>query len=107
MTSVINLFIYFKLMSYLKAHIFAPFHWFVQFFLPRKYSAVSSLVLGYVTLLYIVIELPLCSQYLFALIYSQWCFQKKTKSSFKMIMKKKCGLRIRFGKTVHQKTGHP
>ena len=80
-----------------------------RFFLPRKYSAVSSLALDYITLLYIVNELPLCSQCLFVTICSQWCFQKKTKSSFKMIMKKKVGLRIKFGKTIHQRTGltHP
>ena len=96
-------------MSYLKAHIFVPFHWFVQVFLSRKYSAVSSLALDYITLLYIVNELPLCSQCLFVTICSQWCFQKKTQSSFKMIMKKKGGLRIKFGKTIHRLTGltHP
>ena len=96
-------------MSYLKAHIFVPFHCFVQVFLPRKYSAVSSLALDYITLLYIANELPLCSQCLFVCIWSQWCFQKKTKSSFKMIMKKKGGLRIKFGKAINQKTAlaHP
>ena len=96
-------------MSCLKAHIFVPFHCFVQIFLPRKYSAVSSLALDYITLLYIVNELPLCSQCLFVTICSQWCFQKKTKSSFKMIMKKKGSLRITFGKTTNLEIGlkHP
>ena len=97
MTSVINLF---KLMSCLKAHIFVSFHCFVQVFLARKYSAVSSLALDRITLLYIVNKLPLCSQWLFVTICSQWSFQKKTKSSFKMIMKKKGGLRIKFQKTI-------
>ena len=55
-------------MSYLKAHIFVSFHCFVQGFLPRKYSVVSSLALDYITLLYIVNELPLCSQWLFVTI---------------------------------------
>ena len=54
-------------MSYLKAHIFVPFHCFVQVFLPRKYSAVSSLALDYITLPYIVNELSLCSQVLAAI----------------------------------------
>ena len=98
-------FIYFKLVSYLKAHIFVPFHYFVQVFLPRKYNVVSSLALDYITLLYIVNELPLCSQCLFVTICSQWCFQTTTKSLFKIIMKKKGGLRIKFGKTIHRKTG--
>ena len=95
-------------MSYLKAHTFVPFHCFVQVFLPRKYSEVSSLALDYITLLYIVNKLPLCLQYVFT-ICSQWCFQKKAEPSFKMIMKKKGGLHIKFGKTIHQKTGltHP
>ena len=92
-------------MSYLKAHIFVPFHCFVQVFLPRKYSAVSSLALDYITLLYIVNELPLCSQCLFVTICSQCYFQKKTKLSFEMIMRKKGGLRVKFGKTIHGKTG--
>ena len=64
-----------------------------------------SVALDYITLLYIVNELPLYSQYLFVTISSQWCFQKKTKSSFKMIIKKKGALRIKFGKTIHRKTG--
>ena len=41
-------------MSYLKAHIFVPFRYFAQVFLPRKDSAVSSLALNYITLLYIL-----------------------------------------------------
>ena len=96
-------------MSYLKAHIFVPFHCFVQVLFTKKNSAVSSLALDYITLLYIVNKLPLCSQYLFVPICSQWCFQKKTKSLLKMIMKKKDGLRIIFGKIIHRKTGltHP
>ena len=61
MTSVINLFIL----------IFVPFHCFVQFFLPRKYSAVSSLALDYITLLYIVNKLPLSSHYLFVIMFSK------------------------------------
>ena len=68
-------FIYFKLMSYLKAHIFVPLHCFVQVFLPRKCSAVSSLGLDYIILLYIVIKLPLCSvsfrHYLFIMVFSK------------------------------------
>ena len=43
-------------MSYLRAHILVSFHSFVQGFLPRKYSAVSSLALNYITLLYIFNE---------------------------------------------------
>ena len=92
-------------MSYLKAHIFIPFHCFVQVFLSRKYSAVSTLVLGYITLLCIANELPLCSQCLFITICLQCCFQRKKKSSFKMIVKKKGGLRIKLGKTIHRKIG--
>ena len=77
--------------------------------LPRKYSAVSSLALDYIILLYTVNELPLCSQCLFVTICSQWCFQKKTKSLFKMIMKKNGSVGTKFGMTVHRKTGltHP
>ena len=97
-------FFYLKLINYLKAHTFVPFHCFVQFFLPRKYSAVSSLTLQYITLLYIVNKLPLCSQYYFVTICLQWSFQKKTISSLKMIRKKKGGLRIKFRKTIHRKT---
>ena len=92
-------------MSYLKVHIFIPFHCFVQVFLSRKYSAVSALVLGYIKLLCIVNELPLCSQCLFITICLQCCFQRKKKSSFKMIVKKKGGLRIKLGKTIHRKIG--
>ena len=102
MTLVRNLF---KLMSYLKSHIFVPFYCFAQVFLPRKYSAVFSLASDYINLLYIVNELSLCSQCLFFTMCSQWCFQKKTKSPFKLIMKKKGGLRIKDGETIHQKTG--
>ena len=65
-------------MSYLKVHIFVPFHCFVQIFLPRKYSAVSSLVLDYTALLYIFNELPLCSQYLFVTIFTM-VFSKEDK----------------------------
>ena len=52
-----------------------PFMVLLRFFLPRKYSAVSSLALDYITLLYIVNELPLCSvsfcHYLFAMVFSK------------------------------------
>ena len=48
-------------MTYLKAHIFVPFHCFVQVFLPEKYRTVSSLALDYITLLCIVNELSICS----------------------------------------------
>ena len=74
-------FFYLKLINYLKAHTFVTFHCFVQFFLRRKYSSVSSLTLEYITLLYIVNKLPLCSQYYFETICLQWSFQKKTISS--------------------------
>ena len=85
---------------YLKAHIFVTFHCFVQVFLPRKYSAVSSLALDYITLPYIANDLPLCSQCLFLTICLQWCFQKKIKSLFEVIrlMKKQGDLRIKFWK---------
>ena len=66
-------------MSYLKAHIFVPFHCFVQVFLPRKYSAVSSLALDYITLLYIVNELPLCLQCLFVTAILTMVFSKEDK----------------------------
>ena len=82
-----------------------PFIVLFRVFLPQKYSAVSSLALDYITVLYIVKGMPLCSQDFFVTICSQWCFQKKTKLSLKMIMKKKGGLRIKFGKTIHRKTG--
>ena len=59
------------------------------FFLPRKYSALISLALDYTTLLYIINELPLCLECLFVTVCSRWCFQKRTKLSFKMIMKKR------------------
>ena len=97
-------FFYLKLINYLKAHTFVTFHCFVQFFLRRKYSSVSSLTLEYITLLYIVNKLPLCSQYYFETICLQWSFQKKTISSLKMIRKKKGGLRIKFRKSIHRKT---
>ena len=63
-------------MSCLKAHIVVPFDCFVKVILPRKYSAVPSLALNYITLLYTVNELPLCSQcffchYLFTMVFSK------------------------------------
>ena len=58
---------YFKLMSYLKARV-VPFHCCVQVFLPRKYGAVFSLALYFITLLYIFNDLPVCSQCLFVTI---------------------------------------
>ena len=42
-----------------------PFIVLFRVFLPRKYIAVSSLALDYITLLYIANELPFCSQCIF------------------------------------------
>ena len=50
-----------------------------RFFLPRKYSAVSSLALDYITLLYIVNELPLCLQCLFVTAILTMVFSKEDK----------------------------
>ena len=42
-----------------------PFIVLFRVFLPRKYIAVSSIALDYITLLYIANELPFCSQCIF------------------------------------------
>ena len=74
-------------MSYLRAHIFVPFHCFVQVFLPRKYSAVF--LHCYILLTNCLFAPSVFSSLsvhngLFVAICSQWSFQKKTKSSEKV-----------------------
>ena len=77
-------FIYFKLMSYFKAHIFVPFHYFVQGFFTNLCSAVSSLALDHITLLYIANELSLCSQCLFVTIIIQNDYEERGWSAYKI-----------------------
>ena len=97
-------FIYFKLIISL-----FPFIVLFRGFFAQKYSEVSSLAFDYLTLLYVVKKLPLCSQCLFVAICSKCCFQKKDNIIIQNHYEEKGGLRIKFRKTIYRKTGltHP
>ena len=96
-------------MSYLKAHIFVPFHCFVQVFFTKKEqcSVFTCVRLHYIaiycqratTLLIVSFR-----HYLFTMVFS-----KEDKIMIKNDYEKKVGLRIKFVKTIHSKTGltHP